>query len=150
MPILITKKLYSVLDTELKSYIRQIVNKFDQKIMCYDIGGNRPNSYNPYINGDFHISNENALIGRKSYEGMILDNTINMSDIVKKDPEIIFVKAMDSLAFNRYYKLAYSAFVKKSYDVAIRNLELALKLRPNDSLCDGLMLSVKKEKIFLK
>jgi hypothetical protein len=144
MQLLITQKAYKVLDGEFKDYIREILND-NYKLMCYDIGNNRQNSNNPYVNGNVIINKEQSLIGRKSYEGLIMENNINMSEVIKRDPEFIYMKAIDSMAFVRYYKLSFMAYKKKSYFIAMRNLELAIKLRGNDHLVDVLMKRLKAE-----
>jgi hypothetical protein len=148
MPLLVTNRHYKELDRELRSHMRQILHS-DSKIMSYDIGVNGQNSNNPYVNGNVIVSKENSLIGKMSYEGLLLDHSMLLSDLIKKDPEIKFVKSADSLAFSRYYKLSLSAYKKMNYHVAMKNLELALKLRRNDTLADLLMNSI-KEKLLKK
>jgi hypothetical protein len=132
---------------------RPIVEKIASKVQSYDISFTNFER-NPY--GKLSMSNETALIARRSYANLIGKNDFDISSMIKKDPEINCIRPFDSQTFLRYYKLAYSEYKRKNYFKSQKYLKDAMRIRPNDLLCEYLFTNtnratvITQSRVFIK
>jgi hypothetical protein len=90
------------------------------------------------------MTKETALFHRKAALLLINEQNIKITEIVRQDEELQYVKSTDSIAFIRLYRRAYDDFKRKLYNRAIKFINSASRLRDNDLLCAYLLNSIKK------
>jgi hypothetical protein len=70
---------------------------------------------------------------------MLNERDYSITEIVKQDEELHFVKMTDSIAFIRLYKRAYDDFKTKLYSRVVKFIKSAINFRQNDLLCEYLL-----------